>query len=177
MHSSWRILLALPASALALPQGTGTIPPSPTGAECTYVSVFHSVPLIWRIPSSFLTETRFHEDHWDCITPCETVVSTRLAIDATVTDYAEWLTSMNNEYSTSGISWSGSRVFIHTSIYEYPGGSFTGYGVYDSHALTRAGYSIITEQVTTTTCPPTSATLPPSPTGSDCSPHGDHCEC
>lgn len=118
----------------------------------------------------------FHQDHWDCVTPCLTVTSTRLAIDATITGYDDWFSSMNSEYSTSGVSWSGSRVFVHTSVYDYPGGSFTGYGVYDSHALTKAGYNVITEQVTTTSCPPTSVTMSPSPTGSDCSPHGDHCE-
>ena len=120
---------------------------------------------------------RFHQDHWDCVTPCSTITSTRLAIDATVSNYTEWLDSMNSHWSTPGVSWSGSRVFVHTGIETYDGGSFTGYGIYDSHALTRAGYSITTEQVTTTTCPPTSVSLPPSPTGSDCSPHGDHCRC
>jgi hypothetical protein len=118
----------------------------------------------------------WHLDHWDCAAPCSTVTNTRLAIDATITDYPSWLESMNLAHSTSGVPFSGTRVFVHTSVYEYPGGSFTGYGVYDSHALTRAGYSVIDEEVVTTTCPPsTTFSLPPSPTGADCSPHQDHC--
>ncbi|KFA76589.1 hypothetical protein S40288_09310 [Stachybotrys chartarum IBT 40288] len=80
-------------------------------------------------------------------------------------------------YSTSGVPWSGSTVFIHTSLYTYPGGRFTGFGVYDSHALTRAGYDIISELHTTTSCPPT-VTPGPSPTESyGCEPHGDHWHC
>jgi len=117
----------------------------------------------------------FHEDHWDCVTPCSTITSTVLAIDATITSYAEWLSSMNSEYSTSGVPWSGDRVFVHTSVITGDFDPFTGYGVYDSHALTRAGYTVIPGYITTTKCP-TTASLPPSPTGSDCSPHGDHCK-
>ncbi|ROT42973.1 hypothetical protein SODALDRAFT_327135 [Sodiomyces alkalinus F11] len=121
--------------------------------------------------------TSWYEDHWDCerAGACSTVTVTQLGIDATVTDYDGFMNSMNSAYSTSGISFSGEHVFIFTSLYTYSGGSFTGYGVYDSQALTQAGYNVITEVHTTTTCP-TSYTLPPSPTGSICSPHGDHCE-
>ena len=113
----------------------------------------------------------FEDDSFSAIT------STRLAIDATITDYRSWLSSMNSAYSTSGVSLSGTdRVFVHTTLETYPGGSFTGYFTYDAHALTEAGYAIITETTTSTSCSPeTTPTLPPSPTGSDCSPHGDHC--
>ncbi|KAH7369200.1 hypothetical protein B0T11DRAFT_327307 [Plectosphaerella cucumerina] len=120
------ILLA--GMAAALPQGSPAPTESPTGLDCSW-----------------------HLDHWDCAAPCSTVTNTRLAIDATITDYPSWLESMNLAHSTSGVPFSGTRVFVHTSVYEYPGGSFTGYGVYDSHGLTRAGYSVIEEEVVTTT--------------------------
>ncbi|KAL0937635.1 uncharacterized protein CTRU02_207366 [Colletotrichum truncatum] len=136
--------------AAALPQG-GSIPPSPTGADCS-----------------------FHVDHWDCATPCATRTSTQLQVAATITNLPEFMDSMNARYSTSGVSFSGTRVVVHTSLYSFPGGSFTGYGVYDSNALRSAGYSIVTSLSVFTTCPTATPTLPPSPTGSLCSPHGDH---
>lgn len=120
--------------------------------------------------ASALPQRRAAED------TCSTITSTRLAIDATVTDYISWLSSMNDAYSTPGVPFSGTdRVFVHTTLETYPGGSFTGYFTYDRHALTEAGYFIITETTTTTDCA-AEPTLPPSPTGSDCSPHGDHCK-
>jgi hypothetical protein len=87
---------------------------------------------------------------------------------------------MNSQYSTSGVSFTGTKIPFFTTVVPIGGGKlYTGYGYYDSEALKSAGYSIITSVVTTTTCPTTSSTptLPPSPTGSLCSPHGDHCEC
>ncbi|KAL2760166.1 hypothetical protein ACRALDRAFT_1059943 [Sodiomyces alcalophilus JCM 7366] len=143
--------LALPAAAL--PQESPVATPSPPGDNCTW-----------------------YEDHWDCESACSTVTITQLGIDATVTDFDGFMTSMDSAHSTSGVTFSGEEVFIFTSVYTYPGGSFTGYGVYDSHALTQAGYTVITELHTTTTCE-TSYTLPPSPTGSVCSPHADHWHC
>ncbi|KAF3359926.1 hypothetical protein VdG1_01616 [Verticillium dahliae VDG1] len=151
MARSWTAPLLMAGLAAALPQGT-PVAPSPSGQDCTW-----------------------HEDHWDCLAPCETVTTTRLAIDATVTDWDAFRSSMDAEHSTSDVPFTGSSVFVHTSLYTYPGGSFTGYQLYDSHALTRAGFSITTELVAETSCP-TTFTLPPSPTGANCSPHQDHCK-
>ncbi|KAI9146887.1 hypothetical protein HJFPF1_13457 [Paramyrothecium foliicola] len=147
MAAKYLFAVAVAIVVHALPQG-GAPSGSPIGADCT-----------------------FHEDHWDCVTPCATVTRTRLGIDATITDWPAWQTSMNSVYSTPGISWSGSTVFVHTSVYHYPGGSFTGYGVFDSHAVTRAGYNIVSELITTTSCQPT-VTPGPSPTES----YGWHCD-
>lgn len=155
MALSKAVCLLFAGIAVALPQGSPLPSESPSGLDCSW-----------------------HLDHWDCSATCATITSTRLGIVATVTDYPSWLTSMNSAYSTSGVDFSGTRVFVHTSVYEYPGGSFTGYGVYDSHALTRAGYTVVEQDYVTTSCPPsTTFSLPPSPTGSICSPHQDHCEC
>ncbi|RYO80921.1 hypothetical protein DL762_004137 [Monosporascus cannonballus] len=113
---------------------------------------------------------------------CETSTTTQLAIASSLADYSAFLDSMNNQFSTSGASFTGETVFVWTSVETYPGGSFTAYGVYDSNALTSAGYSVITETATVTSCSTPAETtetesLPPSPTGSLCSPHGDHWHC
>ena len=110
-----------------------------------------------------------------------TRISTRLGLaETTLTNYPEWLTSMNSAHSTSGVPFSGTRVYVHTSVYSLTNGVvFTGYGIYDSNALTKAGFSITTTLSTITACPTTASStpaLPPSPTGSDCTPHGDHCQ-
>ncbi|RYP08922.1 hypothetical protein DL765_008645 [Monosporascus sp. GIB2] len=113
---------------------------------------------------------------------CETSTTTQLAIATSLADYSAFLGSMDNQFSTSGASFTGETVFVWTSVETYPGGSFTAYGVYDSNALTSAGYSVITETATITSCSTPAETtetesLPPSPTGSLCSPHGDHWHC
>ncbi|PGH23449.1 hypothetical protein AJ80_02559, partial [Polytolypa hystricis UAMH7299] len=153
----WAIVAALglcdrAREVFALPQA-GTIPPSPTGASCT-----------------------FHQDHWDCTSQCTTTTS-YLGIATSISDYDSFISSMNAVYSTGG-SFSGSEVPVYTNAFTFPGlGLITAYGYYDSDALTSAGYSIISG-VTTITAPcEETPTLPPSPTGSLCSPHGDHWHC
>ncbi|KAK4242217.1 hypothetical protein C8A03DRAFT_29645 [Achaetomium macrosporum] len=120
---------------------------------------------------------------------CVTSTTTQVGIATTVSDLAAFQSSMDVKYSKSGGEITGNTVFIHTSVYTYPGGSFTGYGIYESDALASEGFSFVTHTVTETSCettePPetdepseTGHTLPPSPTGSICSPHEDnwHCE-
>ncbi|KXX77758.1 hypothetical protein MMYC01_206705 [Madurella mycetomatis] len=145
--------LGLARLVAAAPQGN--MPPSPTGLDCT-----------------------FHEDHWDCITPCATSTTTHWGIATTVTDYAAWRSSMNSAYSTSGVSFSGSSIPVYTTVGTFGNGvPVTATLYYNSAALSSAGYTIIDSVVTVTSCPPTTTpTLPPSPTGSLCSPHGDHCK-
>ncbi|KAK4243075.1 hypothetical protein C7999DRAFT_45028 [Corynascus novoguineensis] len=111
--------------------------------------------------------------------PCTTTTKTQLGIHSSVTNFAHFMSSMNQHWSTSGVPFSGTeRIYVYTSIETYEGGSFTGYYTYDAHALRSAGYSITTNTVHSVSCPPTSTpTLPPSPTGSLCSPHGDHWHC
>ncbi|RYP54596.1 hypothetical protein DL768_000656 [Monosporascus sp. mg162] len=113
---------------------------------------------------------------------CATSTTTQLAIATSLVDYSAFLVSMNHQFSTSGTSFTGETVFVWTTVETYPGGSFTAYGVYDSNALTSAGYSVMTETATITSCSTPAETtetesLPPSPTGSLCSPHGDHWHC
>ncbi len=99
-------------------------------------------------------------------------------IPTVVTNYAVFLSSMNRAYSTAGVPWSGTRIPVYTTVATLGSGAqATGYGYYDSNALALAGYNVITSVVTTTTCVTSTSTptLPPSPTGSDCTPHGDHC--
>ncbi|RYP72434.1 hypothetical protein DL771_004229 [Monosporascus sp. 5C6A] len=113
---------------------------------------------------------------------CATSTTTQLAIATSLADYSAFLDSMNHRFSSSGAPFTGETVFIWTTVETYSGGSFTAYGVYDSNALTSAGYSVITETATITSCStPAEKTetesLPPSPTGSLCSPHGDHWHC
>lgn len=106
--------VALCSLGQTLPQG-GVLFGSPTDADCTYdIKTSHTFATLTCLHHSY------HEDHWDCATPCAKVIRTRLAIDATLTDWPSWLTSMNSAYSTSGVPWSGSTVFIHTSQYAYP---------------------------------------------------------
>jgi hypothetical protein len=116
---------------------------------------------------------------------CKTVTTTQVGIATTVSDLSAFQSSMDAKYSkTPGGQITGNTVFIHTSVYTYPGGSFTGYGIYESDALASEGFSFVTATVTETSCEPTeppetdepAETLPPSPTGSICSPHGDHCK-
>lgn len=98
----------------------------------------------------------------------------------TITNYDAFLNSMNEHHSTSGVPFSGTRVWVWTSVITAENGAiFTGYGIYDSNALTKAGFSITTRIITTTSCATATSTsqpLPPSPTGNNCAPHGDHCE-
>ncbi|RYP56780.1 hypothetical protein DL769_009858 [Monosporascus sp. CRB-8-3] len=113
---------------------------------------------------------------------CATSTTTQLAIATSLADYTAFLDSMDRQFSTSGASFTGETVFVWTTVETYSGGSFTAYGVYDSNALTSAGYSVITETATITSCSTPAETtgtesLPPSPTGSLCSPHGDHWHC
>ncbi|RYP66609.1 hypothetical protein DL770_008768 [Monosporascus sp. CRB-9-2] len=113
---------------------------------------------------------------------CATSTTTQLAIATSLADYSAFLDSMNHQFSTSGASFTGETVFVWTTVETYPGGSFTAYGVYDSNALTSAGYNVTTETATITSCSTPAETtetesLPPSPTGSLCSPHGDHWHC
>lgn len=126
-------------------------------ASCALVTIASALPQVIA-PDSLCTKTL-----------------TDLGIDATVTHYASWMSSMSALYGTAAKS--GDKVPVHTTIFTFPGlGLITAYGYFDSHALTSAGYKIITNTLTiTTSCPTTTATLPPSPTGSICSPHGDHC--
>jgi hypothetical protein len=109
---------------------------------------------------------------------CITRTRTQLGIDTSVTNYEEFISSLDARYSTPDVSFTGTEtVIVHTSVLTYPGGSFTGYYTYDANALRSAGYNIITVTEPYVTCPPTTTpTLPPSPTASLCSPHGDHCE-
>ena len=117
---------------------------------------------------------------------CKTTTTTQIGIDTTVADLQAFQSSMDAKYGKSGGEITGNTVFIHTSLYTYPGGSFTGYGIYESDALKSEGFNFVTHTVTETSCEPTETTqsepaetghtLPPSPTGSICSPHVDHCE-
>jgi hypothetical protein len=65
---------------------------------------------------------------------------------------------------------------VYTTIGTYGNGvEVTGTVYYNSEALTSAGYTVTSSIATVTSCP-VKETLPPSPTGSNCSPHGDHCK-
>jgi hypothetical protein len=121
---------------------------------------------------------RFHEDHWDCTTPCVTRTTTRYGISTTVTNYASFISSMNSAYSTSGVPFSGPSIPVYTTTATFGNGAqVTATGFYNSEALASAGFSFVTTVTNVVSCPPTTTpTLPPSPTGSLCSPHGDHCK-
>ncbi|KAK0739362.1 hypothetical protein B0T21DRAFT_141241 [Apiosordaria backusii] len=107
---------------------------------------------------------------------CSTRTRTQLGIDATITNYPEFLSSMNEHWSTSGVTFSGTeRVIVYTSLETFPGGSFTGYYTYDIHALRSAGYTITTSTQHVVSCTPTSA--PSSSAVGECEPHGDHWHC
>lgn len=94
-----------------------------------------------------------------------------------MTDLTSFRSSLNAQYSTSGVSWSGVRVPYYTRpLTGLDGVPYTATYFYDSNALLSAGHSVVSHQYTTTRCPTTTPTLPPSPTGSVCSPHGDHCK-
>lgn len=83
---------------------------------------------------------------------------------------------MNSIYSSKGVTWSGARVPVYTSLATGGDGvPYTATFYYDSIALTSAGYQVVSSPLITTTCP-TTQTLAPSPNGSICSPHGDHCQ-
>ncbi|KAK0667038.1 hypothetical protein QBC41DRAFT_229212, partial [Cercophora samala] len=107
-------------------------------------------------------------------TPYRTKTRTQLGIDATITNYPEFLSSMDQHWSTSGVLFSGTeRVIVYTSLETFPGGSFTGYYTYDIHALRSAGYTITTSTQEIVSCSPTATS---SATG-ECEPHGDHWHC
>ncbi|KAH7311270.1 hypothetical protein B0I35DRAFT_514097 [Stachybotrys elegans] len=111
---------------------------------------------------------------------CTTSTTVMLGIDTTISNLEEWQSSMDAEYSSLASVVGVETVFVHTSIYTFPGGSFTGYQTYNSEALLSAGYNIVTQTATITMCAETSATdeLPPAPTtGINCEPHGDHWHC
>ncbi|CAH0053748.1 unnamed protein product [Clonostachys solani] len=107
---------------------------------------------------------------------CSTILKTSYAVATTVTDLSSFRSSLNSRFSTPGVSWSGARVPYYSTLLTGGNGvPYTGIYYYDSHALSSAGYEVISAPHTTISCPPTTTpTLPPSPTGSVCSPHGDH---
>jgi hypothetical protein len=107
-----------------------------------------------------------------------TTTKTVFGIATTVTDYSSWRSSMNDEYSVSGVPFSGPSIPVYTTIASYGNGAqVTATVYYNSEALSSAGYTISGTVTTIVSCPPTTTeTLPPSPTGSLCSPHGDHCK-
>ena len=103
--------------------------------------------------------------------------SVQYGIDTTVTDYRGFVSSLNEQYSTSGAELTATRIPIYTTVESLPDGQpVTAYGFYHSDILEEAGYRIVSSITTITTCEQEEPTLPPSPTGSICSPHGDHCE-
>jgi hypothetical protein len=107
-----------------------------------------------------------------------TTTKTVFGIATTVTDYSSWRSSMNDEYSVSGVRFSGPSIPVYTTTATYGNGAAVTATIhYDSEALSSAGYTISGTVTTIVSCPPTTtATLAPSPTGSICSPHGDHCK-
>jgi hypothetical protein len=104
--------------------------------------------------------------------------SVQYGIDTTVVNYPSFVSSLNKEYSSSGESFSGTRIPVFTTIVPFDNGeTMTAYGYYHSSVLAEAGYRIVSSITTVTSCVEETATLPPSPTGSVCEPHGDHCTC
>lgn len=112
--------------------------------------------------------------------PCVTETVPRLGVDTTVSDFRGLLTSLNSEYSTSGVTFAGPEVPIYTSTLTFGDGFEQPITIrYDSSALSDAGFTVTSGFATSVSCPTvsTTPTLPPSPTGSICSPHDDHCTC
>ncbi|KAB5576629.1 hypothetical protein GE09DRAFT_904847, partial [Coniochaeta sp. 2T2.1] len=120
-----------------------------------------------------------------------TTTTTHVGINTVIGNPEAFKSSLDAKYSKSGAPITNT-VFVHTSVYTYPGGSFTGYGIYESGALASEGYDFVTRTVTETSCETTeppktephdhddhdhSDELPVSPTGSICTPHGDHWHC
>ncbi|KAK4176266.1 hypothetical protein QBC36DRAFT_187916, partial [Triangularia setosa] len=106
----------------------------------------------------------------------------QLGIDATITDYPEFLSSMDQHWSTSGVLFSGTdRVIVYTSLEVFPGGSFTGYYTYDIHALRSAGYTIATSTQESVLCTPTWTPSGPASSSAvgecEAHAHGDHWHC
>ncbi|CAG9998823.1 unnamed protein product [Clonostachys byssicola] len=99
---------------------------------------------------------------------CSTITKTSYAVATTVTDISSFRSSLNSRFSTPGVSWSGARVPYYSTVLTGGNGvPYTGIYYYDSHALSSAGYEVISAPHTTISCPPTTTpTLPPSPTGS-----------
>ncbi|KAJ4855356.1 uncharacterized protein T069G_10914 [Trichoderma breve] len=115
---------------------------------------------------------------------CTTSTQVMVGIDTTVTDLNAFQSSLNSAFPVSSGGDSDTTIFVHTSLYTYPGGSFYGYATADPEQLKSAGFHLVTMTQTTTSCPPTtteetsaSFSLPPSPTGSICTPHEDHWHC
>ncbi|KAK4198870.1 hypothetical protein QBC40DRAFT_330129 [Triangularia verruculosa] len=107
---------------------------------------------------------------------CSTRTRTQLGIEATITNYPEFLSSMDQHWSTSEVPFSGTdRVVVYTSLETFDGGSFTGYYTYDIHALRSAGYSITTSTQEIVSCTPTSGSS--SSVVGECEPHGGHWHC
>jgi hypothetical protein len=107
------------------------------------------------------------------VTEC-TGTSTWIGLETPIPNYHEWSTSLDSTYGD--LPATGVRATVFTTVLNHGGQIITAYGFYDSNHLSSAGYEVLTEVITTTGTCSTTATLPPSPTGSDCSPHGDHCE-
>ncbi|KAK4646023.1 hypothetical protein QC761_206700 [Podospora bellae-mahoneyi] len=120
--------------------------------------------------SAILPLSRFQKTN----TTFRTRTRSQLGIGATITNYPEFVSSMDQHWSTSGVSFSGTeRVIVYTSLETFDGGSFTGYYTYDINALRSAGYTITTSTQLSVSCAPTAT----SSAVGECEPHGDHWHC
>ncbi|KAJ3457617.1 hypothetical protein MRS44_014758 [Fusarium solani] len=74
-----------------------------------------------------------------------TSISTRYGIDAAVTDYTSWYSSINPKHYTEGWTWCGSCVPIHTQYLADKDGKLTrtAYGFISPDILEADGYRII----------------------------------
>ncbi|KAL6354806.1 hypothetical protein LRP88_12154 [Fusarium phalaenopsidis] len=74
-----------------------------------------------------------------------TSISTRYGIDAAVTDYTSWYSSINSKYYTEEWTWCGSRVPIYTQYLADKDGKLTktAYGFISPDILEADGYRVI----------------------------------
>ncbi|SPO05390.1 uncharacterized protein DNG_08077 [Cephalotrichum gorgonifer] len=103
-----------------------------------------ALPQAITAPSPSISGCSFHEDHWDCPTPCSTIESVQYGIDTTVSNYPGFVSSLNKLYSTSGVTPSGSRIPVFTTTVPLSDGeTMTAYGFYYSAVLEEAGYLLM----------------------------------
>ncbi|KAH7246945.1 hypothetical protein B0J15DRAFT_597075 [Fusarium solani] len=103
-----------------------------------------------------------------------TSISTRYGIDAAVTDYTSWYSSINPKHYTEGWTWCGSCVPIHTQYLADKDGKLTktAYGFISPDILEADGYRIISSMFIGGPKPTS-----PGPGSEECEAHDYHWHC